>query len=223
MKTRPQLVALVGGSGAGKSWLSRRLQRSLGLPVARLSLDDFYRDQSHLAPPLRERVNFDHPRAIDWQLAEAVLRECRAGRSVQVPRYSFVTHTRRRKFKVLKPRQVILVDGLWLLWRPHLRRLFDFRIFVHCPERLRLERRLERDLASRGRDQDSVRRQFKQTVARMHKEFVAPQARWADVVLRQPLNSKEVAAVIAVIKKSVKRKPLAQPRFPGEGCAKNAD
>jgi uridine kinase len=203
MKPRPKLVALVGGSGAGKSWLSHRLQEALEFPVTRLSLDDFYLDQSHLAPRLRERVNFDHPRVIDWRLAETVLRGCRAGRSVYVPRYSFVTHTRRQSFKMVTPRPIILVDGLWLLRRPRVRRLFDLRIFLYCPARLRLDRRLARDVANRGRDTRSVRRQFQKTVAPMHKRFVTPQARWADVVLRQTPGQREVEDLAAVICKMV--------------------
>ena len=199
MKPRTQLVALVGGSGAGKTWLSRGLQQALNLPVTRLSLDDFYRDQSHLTPFMRDRVNYDHPQAIDWPLAEKVLLGCRAGRTVYVPRYSFVTHARLQTFKMVAPRPVILVDGLWLLWRPRFRHLFDLRIFLHCPARLRLERRLQRDMASRGRNDRSVRRQFKETVAPMHKRFVAPQAKWADLVLCQPPSQREIERLAAII------------------------
>jgi uridine kinase len=196
---QPQLIALVGGSGAGKTWLAQRLQQTLDLPVTRLSLDDFYLDQSHLAPSARERVNYDHPRQIDWRLVETVLLGCLAGRTVQAPRYSFVTHTRQRTFKKVAPKPIVLVDGLWLLRRPRLRHLFDVRVFLHCPTRLRLERRLQRDLATRGRDGRSVRRQFNKTVAPMHKRFVAPQAKWAEVVLHEPLGQGEVDYLAALI------------------------
>jgi uridine kinase len=199
VKQRPILVAIVGGSGAGKTWLSCKLQRALGLPSVRLSLDDFYLDQSHLAPSQRDQLNFDHPRAIDWRLAESALRACRTGRSVEVPRYSFITHRRLRTKRVVKPRAVILADGLWLLRKPQLRRIFDLCIFVACSTRLRLQRRLDRDLASRGRNGHSVRQQFRQTVAPMHKQFVAPQARWADIVLRHPFGEKEVLGIAARI------------------------
>jgi uridine kinase len=203
MKPQPQLIALVGGSGAGKTWLAQALQQAIDLPVTRLSLDDFYRDQSHLTPALRARVNYDHPQAIDWPMAEAVLRGCRAARTVYVPRYSFLTHTRQRTLKMVVPRPIILVDGLWLLWRPQVRRMFDLSIFLHCPARLRLGRRLQRDMADRGRDSRSVRRQFKETVAPMHKRFVAPQAKWADVVLRQPPSQSEVVRFAAIIEDGV--------------------
>jgi uridine kinase len=235
VKPRPKLIALVGGSGAGKTWLSRRLEEALGFPVTRLSLDDFYRDHSHLAPVARERVNFDHPREIDWRLAERALLGCRAGRAVLVPRYSFVTHTRQSKLKRLTPKPVILVDGLWLLWSPCVRRLFDLRVFLHCPHRLRLERRLARDVAHRGRDDRSVRRQFQKTVAPMHKRFVAPQAQWADVVLRQPPGQREIEHLAAVIREKAypvwrglrrpsPRIPMgSRPRFPVLTCGGDAD
>ena len=199
MKPRPQLVALVGGSGAGKTWLSRGLQQALNFPVTRLSLDDFYRDRSHLTPSMRDRVNYDHPQAIDWPMAEEVLLGCRAARTVYLPRYSFARHARLRTFKMVVPKPIILVDGLWLLRRPRIRHLFDLRIFLHCPARLRLERRLQRDMADRGRDGLSVSRQFRDTVAPMHKRFVAPQAKWADVVLYQPPSQREIERLAALI------------------------
>ena len=213
MKPRPQIIALVGGSGAGKTWLSAGLQKALDLPVTRLSLDDFYRDQCLLTPSMRDRVNYDNPQAIDWPMAEAVLLGCRAARTVYVPRYSFVTHTRQRTFKMVAPRSIILVDGLWLLLRPRVRHLFDLSIFLRCPARLRLERRLKRDLADRGRDGRSVRRQFKDTVAPMHKRYVEPQVKWADVVLSQPPSQREVESLAAIIKNRVQRRMLS-PAFP---------
>ncbi len=195
------LVALVGGSGSGKSWLSENLEKTLHRQVTRISLDDFYRDQSHLSPEKRARLNFDHPRLIDWDLVETVLTACREGRPVSMPSYCFVTHTRKPNVKKVRPQGVILVDGLWLLRRPGVRRLFDLRVFIHCSEKLRLSRRLARDIANRGRDLASVRRQFRTTVAPMHKKFVDPQARWADVIFRQPVGSKHVAQVARLIEK----------------------
>ncbi len=200
MKTT--LVALVGGSGSGKSWLSENLEKTLGRRVTRVSLDDFYRDQSHLPPEKRARLNFDHPRLIDWDLMEAALTACREGRSVSMPSYCFVTHTRKPGVKTVTPENIILVDGLWLLRRPGLRRLFDVRVFIHCPEKLRSSRRLARDIANRGRDLASARRQFRATVAPMHKKFVDPQIRWADVVLRQPVGARHVVQVAALIEES---------------------
>src|SRR5439155_9499390 len=127
LKRSPFLVAIVGGSGSGKTWLAEKLQAALAGKAARLSLDDFYRDRSHVAPARRAKINFDNPGAIDWAGFERVLRECAAGKAASLPCYDFKTHCRLRTSKRLPPRPVILVDGLWLLRRPSLRRLFGLR------------------------------------------------------------------------------------------------
>jgi uridine kinase len=194
------LIAIVGGSGAGKSWLAERLQRVLGPEATRLSLDEFYQDRSHLPISRRARINFDHPRAIDWALVETVLCQCRAGRAARLPRYSFITHTRISQQVEWSPKPFVLVDGLWLLCRPRIRALFDLRIFLECPAQLRLERRLARDVAERGRTPDSIREQFWKTVAPMHNRYVAPQARWADAVVEQPPSEAELSRLIRAIR-----------------------
>ncbi|PYK96017.1 MAG: uridine kinase [Verrucomicrobia bacterium] len=185
-QTTNRLVAVVGGSGAGKTWLADQLQKSAGNGVGRLSLDNFYRDRSRLSPARREGINYDHPRAIDWPLVEKALKACRAGRCFRVPRYDFVTHTRQPRREMFRPKPLNIVEGLWLLLRPSVRALFALRIFIDCPVRVRLARRQARDSAERGRSRESVRNQFWETVSPMHDRYVAPQARWAHVVLESP-------------------------------------
>jgi uridine kinase len=195
-----KLIAIVGGSGAGKSWLALRLLRELGPDVALISQDNFYLDRSHLSPARREALNFDHPRAIDWNLLEQVLRNCRAGRKSPLPKYNFASHTRQPAETFWTPQPVVLVEGLWLLRRPSLRHLFDLRVFLACPFQLRLERRLARDVSERGRTLHSVREQFWKTVAPMHKQFVDPQVRWADMILQQPPGEAELAQLLRSIR-----------------------
>ena len=198
---KSQLVAIVGGSGAGKTWLSGRLLQLFGTKKACLiSLDDFYHDRSHLPLSRRERVNFDHPRAIDWALLEKVLLDCGRGRPTRLPIYDFTTHSRLTRKSDFKPKQVVLVEGLWLLRRAPIRRLFDFRVFIDCPESVRFERRLNRDQSERGRSLESVQNQFWKKVAPMHERFVAPQKKWADLLLKphaEPGAVKELAMHIA--------------------------
>lgn len=191
MKHSPLLVAIVGGSGAGKSWLADKLHAALGRDAARLSLDDFYRDRSKLSPGQRARINFDHPRAIDWDGLTALLRGIATGRAVSAPSYDFKTHCRRAAGRMVHPKPVLLMDGLWLLRRPALRKLFALKIFIDCPARLRWRRRLARDVASRGRTRASIREQFRKMVEPMHGRFVESQRRWADVVLKSNFNERE--------------------------------
>lgn len=189
------LVAIVGGSGSGKSWLSQKLQQVLGDRAACLSQDDFYRDRSHLSPTRRARLNFDHPRALDWKLLEVVLQELSQGRTASLPSYDFCAHCRKQETKVFSPKPVVLVDGLWLLRKPALRRMFEYRIFMECPGSLRLKRRLLRDLASRGRDRQSVIRQFRETVDPMHRRYIEPQKRWADIVVTPKTSVPQVKII----------------------------
>jgi uridine kinase len=205
---RPKLIAITGGSGAGKSWLADRLQRAFGSSAARLSLDNFYRDRAGLPPSRRMQINFDHPRAIDWPCVEAVLRAGRAGRATAVPEYHFPTHTRLLHEKLWTPAPLVLVDGLWLLSRPRVRALFDLSIYLGCPAQLRLERRLARDVAERGRTPEAVRDQFWKVVAPMHDCHVVPQLSWADLVLQQPSSEAEIGGLIASLRNLV---PDAMP------------
>lgn len=197
---RPILIAIAGGSGSGKTHLAKKLQAALGRSAGCLSLDDFYRDRSHLAPARRARINFDHPAAIEWPLVERTLRSCLSGKVVSVPRYDFATHSRTPMANSFKPKPVVLVDGLWLLRRPAVRRLFALRIFIDCPANTRLNRRLARDQRSRGRSAASIRQQFRTMVEPMHARYVAPQARSADVHLRGSWGPREVAALLRRIR-----------------------
>lgn len=180
------ILAIVGGSGAGKSWLADRLALLLGEMAGRISLDNFYRDRSHLPPSRRERINYDSPGAIDWAAFERVLAACRAGHPVALPRYDFITHCRISDREPGPPKPVIIVEGPWLLQRARVRGLFDLRIYLDCPARLRFRRRLERDVIERGRPASSVRQQFRKRIAPMHERHVEPQRRWADLVLPAP-------------------------------------
>jgi uridine kinase len=210
-RLQPLVVGIVGGSGSGKTWLAERLESVLAGDAARLSADDFYLDRSHLHPAQRARLNFDHPRAIDWAELERAVRQLAAGEAAEVPCYDFRTHCRLKHRKRIKPARLILLDGLWLLRRRALRRLIDIGIFIECPARTRLQRRLSRDLQARGRTRSSVKRQFWRTVEPMHRKYVAPQARRADLVLpasHGPGHFKEIVTLIKPRVISQKARPL---------------
>ena len=195
-----KLIALVGGSGAGKSWLADRLSREFGDEATSLSLDDFYSDLAHLVFSEREKVNFDHPDAIDWVLFEGVLRDLQSGAAALVPRYDFASHTRATQREPRSPRPFIFVEGLWLLWHSHLRDLFNLRIYLDCIQSMRWQRRVTRDLSERGRTTDSVREQFWNFVAPMHERFVEPQKAWADLVIEQSITQTELGRLTATIR-----------------------
>jgi uridine kinase len=192
LNSAPVLVAIAGGSGSGKSWLAGQLQQRLGKDAGILSLDDFYLDRSRLTPAQRKRINFDHPRAIDWLAFNHVLREIRLGRPVKIPCYDFATHSRAEEGRTWKPRPLVLVEGLWVLRTRALRAHFSCSIFVDCPEEVRFERRLMRDAAQRGRTEESIQHQFMTMTAPMHNRHVSPQSRRAALAVPSPMRDEEL-------------------------------
>jgi uridine kinase len=189
---RPYFVAIVGGSCSGKSWFVGALEKALRGRAACFSLDDFYLDRSHLSAGRRARINFDHPRAIDWPLLNDVVTRLRAGKAAELPRYDFRSHCRLATGRIIKPKPFILVDGLWLLRSPAIRRLFNFSVFIECSRSVRFQRRLLRDRQDRGRTAASIREQFRRTVEPMHCKYVLPQARFAWFRLPEGCGSKAV-------------------------------
>ena len=192
----PHIVGIAGGSCAGKTWLADRLQSHFGDRAARLSLDSFYRDRSYLSPGRRARLNFDRPQAIDWTCVEEVLSEFCRGHAVSVPRYSFATHGRLGDDSLLNPAPILIVEGLWLFRRPAIREFFDVKIFIRSSRQLCAERRLLRDTAERGRTREQVIEQLERYTLPMFERFVAPQEKWADVVLNAPITENDVLNLV---------------------------
>jgi uridine kinase len=195
--TRPihsRHIAIVGGSGSGKTYLAGKLCAKLGARAARLSLDNFYLDRSSLNKSERDAVNFDDPAAIDWQSVRLVMDQLTRGEAAKVPVYDFATHTRRRSV-TFAPRPLILWDGLWLLHHAPLRDQFSFSVFVGCGEGERLRRRRERDVRERGRSLESIQRQFAGQVQPMHERFVEPQRQQARYFVASPVAAGRLAAL----------------------------
>jgi uridine kinase len=181
------LIGICGGSGAGKTWLVAELARRLGAVCAQLSLDEFYRDRSHLPPQRRALINFDHPRAVDWILLRQVLEQLQKARVVSLPQYDFATHTRKTEGRRAEPKPLILLEGLWVWHKLAIRRLLARRYFLECPRSERLRRRIVRDVTERDRTEAAVLRQFTSQVEPMFDQFVEPLREHADLVLESPL------------------------------------
>ena len=182
----PVHVAVVGGSGSGKTWLAEKLAAALAPRAERLSLDDFYRDLSQLPLVEREVVNFDNPAAIDWEKLRAVIGAMRVGENLGLPVYDFSTHTRNKSPRIFLPPPLVVWDGLWLLHHDWLREKFALSIFVDCGAEERFYRRSERDVRERGRSFESVRCQFLEHVQPMHERFVEPQRLQAQLIVVSP-------------------------------------
>jgi uridine kinase len=178
------IIGISGGTGSGKTTVARKIISSLGQEnVAYLQQDSYYRNLGDMPLDSRNRVNFDHPDALDNELMLNHLESLRAGDCIQRPVYDFVTHSRKAETVCLEPLPVIIVEGILVFYDARMRRLMDIKIFIDCDPDIRFIRRLERDIRERSRSVESVIEQYVTTVRPMHLEFVEPSMRYADIIL----------------------------------------
>jgi uridine kinase len=175
------LIGIAGPSGSGKTFLARHLKSALAAEV--LELDRYYRDLSHLPLLERARVNFDAPEALEHELLIEQVARLRNRETVQLPVYDFTIHTRTARKELLRPSEVIIVEGLFTLHWPGLRELLGTKVYVDLHDELCLARRTARDVRERGRTAESVREQYQATVAPMARRYVRPTIAHADVVV----------------------------------------
>jgi uridine kinase len=180
----PFVLGIAGGSGSGKSTIARAILEALP-PTSGVLLeqDHYYRPQSHLSREDRERVNYDHPDALEIDLLSAHLDALRAGQTIERPTYDFARHDRAPVGVRVEPAPVIVVEGILVLAEPKLRARFDAKLFVDTDPDIRLMRRIRRDLEHRGRTFAQVRKQYYETVRPMHLAFVEPSKRFADLIV----------------------------------------
>jgi uridine kinase len=178
------VIGIAGGTGSGKTTVTRNIVSRLGLDtVTTIQLDAYYRDLKDLAPAQRDQTNFDHPDSIELGLFIQHLEVLKAGEPIEQPIYDFTTHTRTEDTVTVVPGEVIIAEGILLFHDGGLRELLDVKIFVDTPPDIRLLRRIRRDIRERGRTLESVTDQYLRTVRPMHEEFVEPSKRYADVIV----------------------------------------
>ncbi len=181
---QPVLIGVAGGTGSGKTTVSCAILDGVGRErIAYLQHDAYYRDRSHLPLAERAQINYDHPDSLETDLLVEHLKALRAGQVVKVPAYDFARHVRKTETRRVEPRSIILVEGILIFVDRALRELFDVKIFVDTDADVRFIRRLERDIAERGRTMESVVQQYQATVRPMHLEFVEPSKRYADLII----------------------------------------
>jgi uridine kinase len=180
----PFLLGIAGGSGSGKTTIARSVLEALppGAGVL-IEQDHYYRAQPHLPLEERERVNYDHPDAIEVELLCEHIDALRGGRQIVRPTYDFAVHDRAPEGVPIAPAPVVIVEGILVLADERLRVRLDAKIYVDTDADLRLMRRIRRDLEHRGRSFAQIRKQYYETVRPMHIAFVEPSKRFADVVV----------------------------------------
>lgn len=202
----PLVIGIAGGSGSGKTTVAQAILHRVGANrIAFLQHDSYYKDLSGLPPVQRAEINFDHPNSLETELLIQHIASLRNGKPVQVPIYDFSTDRRTEKTFTVEPHSVILVEGILIFTEAKLREMFDVKIFVDTDADLRFIRRLERDLAERGRTTESVIKQYQTTVRPMHLEFVEPSKRYADVIIPEGgFNTAAMDMVVARIEALLK-------------------
>lgn len=204
---QPLLIGIAGGSGSGKTTIAEAVMAEIGTEqAAHIAHDAYYLHQPDVPFERRAEVNYDHPNSLETELLVEHLLKLRAGEAVDTPQYDFNRHLRMEEWKRVEPRPVIIVEGILILSEPELRPLFDVKVYVDADPDLRILRRLERDIAERGRTRESVVTQYHETVRPMHLQFVEPSKRYADLIIPHGYNSSAVGTIVRMI-----RQHLAHP------------
>ena len=201
---KPLVIGVAGGSGSGKSTVSRNVAAALGeASVAFLDMDAYYLDHSHLPFEDRKRVNWDHPNAFDWDLLVGQLAHLASGEPIDKPVYDFQQHARSETHLRIPPADVVVIDGILLFVDARVRDLCDVKVFVDADADIRLIRRIRRDMAKRGRPLAEILDQYLSTVQPMHLEFVEPSKRYADVIV--PRGGHNPVAIEMIVAKIARR------------------
>lgn len=194
------IVGIAGGTGAGKSTVVRRIMKQLPPDkVGLLPQDNYYRDNSHLPLEERQKLNFDHPDSIEFELLLHHLEELKKGNTIQMPTYSYLTCTRNEETITIIPRDVIVVEGILIMSNRQMREMLDIKVFVDAEPDDRLLRCIQRDILERGRDVREVLARYEHTVKPMHEQFIEPVKRFADIIVPQGGNNKVAIQVLAAM------------------------
>jgi uridine kinase len=188
------VIGIAGGTGCGKTTVVDTILHELPEgEVGVISQDSYYKDTSHLSFEERTKINFDHPKSIDFDLLQEHIAILKTGQPIEQPVYSFVNHNRTGDTIKTHPRKVMIVEGILIFSHPEIRDLFDIKIFVHADSDERLIRRLKRDINERGRDINEVLKRYQTTLKTMHQQFIEPMKEYADIII--PNNKYNTVAV----------------------------
>lgn len=182
------IIGIAGGTGSGKSTFTNRLKEYFGDQVTVIYHDNYYKRHDELTFAERQKINYDHPDALDTDLLVEHLRALRAGQSIECPVYDFTKHNRSDETITIKPSRVIIVEGILILQDERLRDIFDIKVFVEADADERILRRVVRDMNERGRDLENIIAQYLATVKPMHYLYVEPTKNVADIVINSGMN-----------------------------------
>lgn len=179
-----RIILVGGGSSSGKSFITSNVIKNIGVNnVTRITLDDYYKDQSNLTFQERVKTNYDHPKAFDWKLLREQVLSLKNNHEIQKPIYDFVNHTRSKNIEIIIPKPLIIVEGIMALVDKQLREIGDLRVFISASSERRFLRRMIRDSKERGRTYENIVNQYFSTVQPMHNEIIEPSSNYADLII----------------------------------------
>jgi uridine kinase len=200
------LIGIAGGSGSGKTTFAKKvIARAGGDSVGILHQDSYYLEAQPERLKIHGEANFDHPDAFDWRLLKEHLIALKAGKAVSVPVYDFNVSRRTSKSEAVGPCRVLVFEGIYTLWDPEVRDLFDLKVFLEVEADIRFIRRLHRDVRERSRSLDSVIRQYYDTVRPMHREHLESTKQFADLIVGEETDiaADTLAARVAQIARTL--------------------
>lgn len=201
MMSEAVIIGIAGGSASGKTSIALQLYDFFKgyHKVKILKQDDYYKDQSHLPFEERIKTNYDHPLAFDTELLVADLKKLKKKETIQKPTYDYTLHTRSQNVEIVEARDVILLEGIFVLAEARIRELCDILVYVDTDSDIRFIRRLRRDIQERGRSLDSVCNQYMDTVRPMHEQFIESSKKYAHIIIPRG-GSNKVAVDLLITK-----------------------
>lgn len=182
---KPVVIGITGGSGSGKTTIAHEVANQINDDdrIMIITQDSYYKDNTGLDMEERKKINYDHPNAFDMPLLEAQINQLLHRKAIEMPTYDFTAHTRSDETIHVEPADIIILEGILVLFNEDIRNLMDIKVYVDTDDDIRFIRRLQRDMQERGRSLDSVISQYMDTVKPMYHQFIEPTKRYADIII----------------------------------------
>lgn len=185
------IIGIYGGTGSGKTTIVNMIASHFSSnDIEIISQDSYYKDNSDISYEDRCKLNFDHPDAIDFNLLHKHLKNLRKGETVEQPIYDFKIHNRLKKTIQIKPKKILILEGILIMCHAEIRSIFDLKIFINANSKTRMERRIKRDIAERGRSRNEVLKRYIETLKPMHEKFIEPTKIYANYIIENQFNNK---------------------------------
>jgi uridine kinase len=198
------IIGIAGGTGSGKTTVVKKIMKNCPVPeVDVLPQDNYYCDNSNIPMEQRKEINFDHPSQVEWSLLIKQVEQLKAGKSIEMPTYSYHTCERQKETITIKPAPIIIVEGILIFTQPEVRELFDIKVFVDADPDDRLIRVIQRDINERGRNVEEVIIRYNKTVKPSHSQFIEPTKSFADIIIPQGGNN---IVAIDILSRFIKQK-----------------